>query len=582
MLVADLLAALFFFTTLLQRRDAQGTAQTGQTGQVVDAYSGQPVAGVTVTVGGQQATTNQQGTFQIPASTAEATLVVQPSGTYGGAEQTIPAGQGAARETVTVALRPTVVSGTVSSSSGGAPLPGITVRAVNARGEQSSEATTGADGRYTIQGVPEAARLVVEGPNVARQEVEVGERTAVDVTLRTDTLAGTVRAKDGKPVANATVAAGQVTAKTGADGAYTLRGVPQDGQLVVKARGYRAQRRALDGTATLDFTLEPLVVKGIYLTPDSIIDETKFNALLALADRTEINAMVIDFKDETGWVYHDSQVPLAREIGAVHPSYDPRQRLKTLKEHGIYAIARVVCFQDHTLATKRPEFAVHNTATGGVWKNYNGVAWTSAMKPQTWDYLASIAAEAAQVGFDEVQYDYVRFPTDGDTELMDFGAPNTMEGRTDAIANFLKRTREVLAPYGVALGVDVFGIALFDKTDYDGIGQLLEKIAPQVDYICPMVYPSHYIPGALGLDVPNNHPYEVVIGSLQKAEARIPDPALTFRPWLQDFSYGRGIDYGPNEIRAQIKGTYDFGSTGWMLWNAANEYTEGGLLPEGR
>jgi len=266
----------------------------------------------------------------------------------------------------------------------------------------------------------------------------------------------------------------------------------------------------------------------------------------------------------------------------VRPRYDLVGRLKTLKDRGIYTIARIVSFQDQTLATKRPDLAVRDTRTGGVWKNVQGVAWTSAMKPETWEYNAAIAAEAAQLGFDEIQYDYVRFPTDGATEAMDLGGPNTMEARTDAIANFLKRTREVLRPYGVALSIDIFGIALFDRTDYDRIGQLLEKMAPYVDYISPMVYPSHYIRGALGFDLPNNYPYEIVLGSLQKGADRVPNPRVMFRPWLQDFSYGPGIDYGPKEVRAQIKATYDFGATSWMLWNAANEYSEGGLLPEKR
>ena len=591
LLATDLVLGLVLGSLLLDRPDARTGLVPGAaapippapsppafvTGGVVDAYSGAPLGGAALTLGGQQTTTDGQGTFRLPAATGPTALVVRPPTTHAGVEQEIPPGD----LHVTVLLRPTVVSGTVTTPSG-TPLAGVSVRAVSPGGEHAAAVVTGADGRYTLQDMPEGARMVVEGPTVTRREVTVGPRTTVDLTLQPDVLAGTVRAKDGQPLPGATVTVGDLTTTTGADGAYTLRGIPGGKPVVVKARGYRPQQRAAEITGTLDVTLEPLVVKAVYLTPHTIADEQKFNALVALADRTEINAMVLDFKDETGWLYHESTVEAAHAIGAVHPRYDLPGRLKTLKEHGIYTIARLVCFQDQTLATKRPDLAVRNTRTGGVWKNVQGIAWTSAMKPETWEYNAAIAAEAAQLGFDEVQYDYVRFPTDGDTAAMDFGAPNTFERRTDAIAGFLKRTREMLAPYGTALAIDIFGIALFDRTDYDRIGQSLEKMAPHVDYICPMVYPSHYIPGALGFDIPNNHPYEVVLGSLQKAGDRIPNPTVMFRPWLQDFSYGRGIDYGPNEVRAQITATYDFGATGWMLWNAANQFSEAGLLPEQR
>jgi hypothetical protein len=203
------------------------------------------------------------------------------------------------------------------------------------------------------------------------------------------------------------------------------------------------------------------------------------------------------------------------------------------------------------------------------------------MRPEVWQYNSEIALEAAQLGFDEVQYDYVRFPTDGDMEAIDLRAPDTSATRSEAIHNFLKMTHDALAQYGVALGADIFGIALWVPDD-NGIGQQLERIAPVVDYICPMIYPSHFSPGSLGYDLPNDHPYEVILESLQNGDARIADARAKFRPWLQDFTYGPGIDYGPNEVRAQIQATYDFGATGWMLWNANATFTEGALQPEKR
>ncbi len=342
-----------------------------------------------------------------------------------------------------------------------------------------------------------------------------------------------------------------------------------------------APTRIAAPSATPSAAIDPLMVRAVYLTPDAIIDDATFNALLALADRTEINAMVIDIKDETGWLYHDSSVALARELGAVHPRYDLRQRLATLKAHHVYTIARIVCMQDPTLATGRPALAVRNSKTGGIWKNDNGVGWVNAMRPEVWDYNTAVAVEAARFGFDEIQYDYVRFPSDGDMAAIDVGAESSVTTRTAAIVQCLRTTREALALHGVPLAADIFGIVLV-LADDNNIGQQLEALAPAVDYLCPMIYPSHFPPNGLGWRVPNDHPYEVILESLQLGGERIDDANRKFRPWLQDFSYGRGKEYGPDEVRAQIQATYDFGATGWMLWNANNTFTEGALLPEGR
>ncbi len=545
-------------------------------GTVIDAYSGEPLGGVTLVLRGQTATTDSRGRFTLEPVNEPAALVARPAPGHAGAEQPIKPGT---HRNVTVALRPSVLSGAITHRATGAPLPGISVRAVNDAGATSSEAVTDGEGRYSLTGVPDDARLVVEGPGFARKEIAIGARAGFDLELRPDILTGVVRDPAGKAVPGVTVSMTGVSAVTGADGAYRLAAIPDEPRVVAHAPGYRRQAKDLGGGLTQDFTLEPLVVKGIYLTPESILKEDKFNALLALADRTEINAMVLDVKDETGWLYHDSKVPLAREIGAVHPSYDLRGRLKILKERGIYTIARIVCMQDPTLAQKRPELAVRNSTTGGIWENDNGVAWVNAMRPEVWDYNIQVAVEMAEMGFDEIQYDYVRFPSDGDMDAIDVGGDFSRKARTDAIHNFLAKTKGALAPYGVPLAADIFGITLWDEGD-NGIGQQLEKIAAVVDYICPMIYPSHFSKGSLGFERPNDHPYEVLLQTLEAGGDRVPGVKTKLRPWLQDFSYGQGKKYGPDEIRAQIQATYDFGATGWLLWNANNTFTEAGLLPQ--
>ncbi len=565
--VSVLAAAVVSFIML--RPTVQGT--------VTDAYSGQPIGSVTLTVGGQTAKTDGRGHFTLEPVTEPATLAARPPAGYARAEQPLRPGT---HRNLTVALRPTTLSGAIVHRTSQNPLPGVTVRAVNDAGAASSTAVTDAEGRYSLTDVPEGARLIVEGPGFARKELPVGPRVGFDLELRPDILAGVVRDPAGKPLAGAVVSMTGISAVTKVDGAYQLTGIPDESRVVVQAAGYTRQERDLGEAMTQDFVLEPLVVRGIYLSPDSIRDEHKFNAFVALADRTEINAMVLDVKDESGWLFHDSKVVLARQIGAVHPTYDLRQRLKTLKEHNIYAIARIVCMQDPTLAAKRPDFAVRNSKTGGIWENDNGVGWVNAMRPEVWEYNIQIAVEVAQLGFDEIQYDYVRFPSDGDLDAIDVGVPFTREARVDAVSNFLAATKKALAPYGVPLAADIFGIALWDQKD-NGIGQQLEKLAPVVDYICPMIYPSHFYKGSLGFDDPNSHPYEVLLQTLRAGGDRIPDAKTKMRPWLQDFSYGRK-EYGPEEVRAQIQATYDFGATGWLLWNANNTFTEGALLPQGR
>jgi hypothetical protein len=569
MSVAIIGVAAFFFLWL----------RPAVSGTVTDTYTGAPIGGVTVTLGDAQAKTDQRGHFSLPPAQKGATLTVVPPAGYASTHMNLPHGSA---KGLRLAIRPTTLSGTVRRLGSEAPLSGITLHAEGAGGQQSSAAVTDPSGNYQLQNVPENARLVVEGPGFTRQEVAIGQTVAIDLDVRPDILKGIVHTKTGEPIAKATMHIGTLIVQTGPDGAYELDGVPAGAQVVANAPGYISQTLSPGDQLTLDFTLEPLVVRAIYLTPDSFARDDKFNALLALADRTEINAMVIDFKDETGRLFDDSPVPLAREIGAVQPNgVDYQARLKTLHEHHIYAIARIVCMLDPTLATAHPELAAHNSKTGGIWKNNNGVAWVNAMQPGVWHYLTDVALDAVNLGFNEIQFDYVRFPTDGDMDALDLGAPDNITTRTEAIGKFLKTAHDALAARGMPLGADIFGIVLWDKDD-NGIGQQLETLAPYLDYICPMVYPSHFAPGSMGFDIPNDHPYDVILQSLQRGGGRIENAQLKFRPWLQDFTFGTGIDYGPNEVRAQIQATYDFGGSSWMLWNASNDFTEGALQPQGQ
>jgi hypothetical protein len=270
---------------------------------------------------------------------------------------------------------------------------------------------------------------------------------------------------------------------------------------------------------------------------------------------------------------------MADQIGAKSVTFDVKKRLQEMKDHDIYSIARIVCFEDPILAEARADLAIHDSTTGGLWTTWNGLAWVNAHQREVWQYNIDLAKEAAQLGFDEVQLDYIRFPSDGLLENADYGPDYANETRLQAITGFLGQMQAAIKPTGSLVAVDLFGITMWYDDD-GGIGQNLKAIAPLVDIICPMIYPSHFAPGEMGFDIPNNHPYEVIKQSLAHGASMDPDAAHKLRPWLQDFSYGEGIDYGEAEVAAQIQAADEYDGNGWLLWSPSNEYHTGALSPE--
>ena len=329
--------------------------------------------------------------------------------------------------------------------------------------------------------------------------------------------------------------------------------------------------------------------KGIYMTGNTLGWKKRFHELVDLVDRTELNAVIIDIKDDFGELTYISNIPMVKEVEADKTVKDKDfiGSMKLLASKDIYPIARIVSFKDRTAASKRPDLAV-KSKDGTVWRDNKGDAWLNPYNKDSWEYLVSIAEEAALNGFKEIQFDYVRFPTDGKRDLIDYGK-DTGEPMQDTIADFLKFARERLAPYGVYVSADVFGLVTTVEDDM-GLGQHLETLATAVDILCPMVYPSHYALGSYGVKYPDAEPYRIVNTSMEIAKERIDNIETTeskaiLRPWLQDFSapwlkksYGANYTpYGGEQIRAQKKATYDADLSQWILWNAGNKYTEEGL-----
>jgi hypothetical protein len=292
--------------------------------------------------------------------------------------------------------------------------------------------------------------------------------------------------------------------------------------------------------------------------------------------------VVIDVKGDRGLIPYRTEVPLALEAGAQGPVMirDFDGLLADLKARGIYTIARVVAFKDNVLAAHRPDLAIIDTRTGKPWIDNEKLAWVDPTREEVWDYLIAVAREAAAKGFDEVQFDYVRFPTDGRLSAARYSRPNNQAVRIETIAGFLAKARRELGPTGVFLAADVFGYTAFNDNDTD-IGQRIEELAPHLDYICPMVYPSGYHKGIPGVRVAVDNPYEIVKESVRLIRKRSTHTTVQVRPWLQDFrdyAFDRRI-FGPREVRAQIKGAHDAGAAGFMLWNPRNDYTADALRP---
>lgn len=397
---------------------------------------------------------------------------------------------------------------------------------------------------------------------------------------------------------------------------------------------------------------ERVKVRGIYVS-GPMAGTAGMDELIRLVDETELNALVIDVKNDDGYLTCDLNVPFAEQIGAQkHYVKDMPALIQKCKEKGIYLIARIVAFKDPVLAEAMPELSLHKT-DGSIFYDKSGLAWVNPYRTEVWDYLVSVGAAAVQLGFDEVQFDYVRFSTDSGMKQVDFGSSAQGKTKTDAITGFTEYASEKLHEMGAAVSADVYGVVIDSRIDQEIVGQDYAEMCRSLDAISPMVYPSHYGPYNYNIPIPDAQPYDTVLAAMQAskmalagldpktgakleeegaaespagvsgndaAEAEdvsgndtaaaesisgsgLPAPAAmsgeeiaglapeegvraSVRPWLQDFTatWVKGhIPYGAEEIRAQIQAVYDAGYDEWILWNAANRYTEEGLYgPDGQ
>jgi hypothetical protein len=373
------------------------------------------------------------------------------------------------------------------------------------------------------------------------------------------------------PIADAIVTLGERAVRTDRNGGFEISGSGK--ALGFRAYGHERKWVPVGGLASgpHDVELKAFLPKALYLSFYGIGSRKLREAALDQIAKRGMNAVVIDVKGDRGMIPYRTSVELAQEVGAQKTITisDPAGLVNRLHSEHLYVVARIVVFKDNLLATARPNLAVKRIG-GAVYKDREDLEWTDPVDKEAWNYNIAIAVEAARLGFDEIQFDYVRFP---DAKGLALAEPNTMAGRIGAITGFLSEARKQLVPYNVFLASDIFGYVMWNPDDTH-IGQRLEDIGRVVDYISPMLYPSCFHAGIPGYPNPVSHPYEIVFLTLRNGQQRTGIAPIRFRPWLQafrDYAFDRR-DFGEAEIGAQIKAAETFGSDGWMLWNPRNVY----------
>ena len=324
-------------------------------------------------------------------------------------------------------------------------------------------------------------------------------------------------------------------------------------------------------------------VRGIYVTGPTAGTE-RMDDIIKLINDTELNAIVLDVKDDNGNISFNMDNPDVIETGACIPYiHDIKALMKKLKDNNIYVIGRIPCFKDPILASAKPELGLR-TLEGDAVTDAGGNAWVNPCKQEVWDYIISIAQTCGELGFDEIQLDYVRFPVGVNADKAYYGSPSDDESRQKYINDFVIKISDTLHKDGVPVTADVFGTIIKSSLDSRHIGQDYKQLASSLDCICPMVYPSHYASGEFGLETPDANPHDTIFYALdgsKKVLADVPESeCAVIRPWLQAFTatWVEGyLEYDGDAIRKQIDAVYESGYDEWILWNSKSNYSSDGL-----
>ena len=347
---------------------------------------------------------------------------------------------------------------------------------------------------------------------------------------------------------------GDLSTVSGPDGTFLFE-TPTPGNMTVTKRGWSSAEILWNETnPVVEATVEMLPIRGLRVSAETAADDAQFSSLLTLAADTAVNALVFDTKQEGGKVLYASTVEAANASGAVEPLYDPVSRIAEAREAGLYTITRIVTFEDPLRINSFPDDKLAG-------------AWVDPTATAAREYNLALAAEACEIGFDEVQFDYVRYPA-GQTADVSGQRDMTQDERVANISSFLAEARAVLEPMGCSLSAAIFGIVT-SMADDQGLGQRPEELSAQLHALSPMVYPSHYSPGWLGFEDPNSFPYEVTADSITDTLPRLAE-GTQLRPWLQAFWWTN------EQIRQSIQAAEDLGVS-WILWNIRSNFDAAAL-----
>jgi hypothetical protein len=370
-----------------------------------------------------------------------------------------------------------------------------------------------------------------------------------------------------KPIQNAMVSDSINTVYSNEYGVFKIDS--NESKFHIKKSGYRRLSFSSDLYYTM-LTLEPITVKALYLSFwGAQMNSKRMKKIIHIIENSQVNAIVLDVKNEYGSTSYKTSVKLANSYGAFKKSTNKciKTFIKLMKEKNIYTIARISTFKDELQASNNPQYAIKNKY-GEIWRNYDKMAWVDPFDERSHKYTLDIAEDAAKIGFDEINFDYIRFPA---TKNLVFSKENTEKNRLKAIETFVDSAQKILKPYGVFISVDIYGATCWEKNDV-GIGQKISSLVKYADYLAPMLYPSGFSSGSFNRESPSSYPYEVINKSINNIDKEI--NLKQIRPWLQyfqDYAHNKK-QYKRYEIQEQIRATKDSKTSGWMMWSPSSRY----------
>jgi hypothetical protein len=550
-------------------------------GEVVDSATGQPIALARVWSARANTLATGDGDFRLERVKPPEAVGVDAPGYHAATLRVVNP-----LEAPTVRLEPIGVELDTIDADTGDPV---------AATPDSTPTTVLGTGRFLVAPVRAGQSLQLSAPGYMPARAVYGGQDVLRVPMQPRLDGRVTDAATGKPVASARVSVDDSVLTTDRDGAFQLQSRPRAGNLTVLAPGYRRAVLDLGSSGGLDVQLQPNPVRATYLTYFAAGGNQYRQDLLNLLDTTEVNAVVIDIKGDYGLLSYHSNVPLAEQVGAnASPTIDDLDGLlRTLHQRGAYVIGRIVVYKDNVLARNGSRaglnVGVKDRRTGDLWVDGENLAWVDPFQSAAWDYNTALAREAIQRGFDEVQFDYIRFATDPspDSSVADiqYSLPLTEANRVAALKSFLSQAHAAVNAAGGFLSMDTFGYTTWWDDD-GGIGQDLQTLAEDIDYYCPMVYPSTFnagLPGSIPYPEVVSRPYDVVFQSLNHAQNKLAGTHVVLRPWLQyfdDYPWATQTRYDAPQIEAEKKAVGDARAYGWMLWNAGSLFKRGGLAPK--